>query len=279
MRPPTGMGQALLRGLIVLALFAAISFPASHAVGLSNQPQAASQVQAASQPQAENPNQSAYRIKAESKEKATINKVISDPVFGSEKDVMEWRYTGAAVADTKEKPEDSSWIESVKDFIEFLSKALRILVWIGGVLLMAALVYFSYRYRHTWMGTLGIRSAPPSFLFGLDVRPQSLPDDVVAAALQELAKGNAIGTLSLLYRAALVSLIHRSQLDFHAGHTEDDCLRLVRNAVDAGCSGYFAELLAAWKLTAYAHEVPPSPVLEALCHRWRSHFAQVGNSI
>lgn len=115
-------------------------------------------------------------------------------------------------------------------------------------------------------------------MFGLDVRPESLPDDVVAAALLELSRGNAKRALSLLYRAALVSLIHQSQLDFHAGHTEDDCLRLARTAVDAGCSGYFAELLAAWKLTAYANETPPAPVLDALCHRWRVHFTPGASS-
>lgn len=240
---------------MVLALVAANLFQASHAEGL--------------------PKQSL----AESKEKAAIREVIADPVFGGEQEDTEWRYSNASADDAPDTEATPSWIKSLEHFVESLSRVLRVLMWAAIVLLLSALVYFSYRYRHAWMRPLTIRAAPPSVLFGLDVRPESLPDDVASAALLELANGNATETLSLLYRATLVYLIHRSQLDFHAGHTEDDCLRLARNAIDVHCSGYFAELLEAWKLTAYAHEAPPVPVLEALCHRWRTHFAPAGNSV
>ena len=193
----------------------------------------------------------------ESKAKTTIREVIADPVFGGEKEETEWSYTNAAPDNTGTDDEGPSWIKDLLGGIETLSKLLRILVWVGGAVLLAGLIYLSYRYRNAWLGPARKRAAPPSFMFGLDVRPESLPDDVVAVAMQELANGNAKKSLSLLYRAALVSLIHHSQLVFHAGHTEDDCLRLVQASVDDGCSGYFAELLDAWKLTAYAHAAPP----------------------
>ena len=215
---------------------------------------------------------------AESKEKSIIREVKSDPVFGGEKEETEWRYLNAAQADAANPVTPPSWLHSLMEGIEFLSKTLRVLVWVAVAVFLATLIYLCYRYRHLWKGSAKDRAKTPNFLFGLDVRPASLLDDVVSAALQELAKGNIPGTLSLLYRAALVSLIHRNQLEFRAGHTEDDCLRLVRKEVDADCSGYFAELLEAWKLTAYAHEYPPTPVLEALCHRWQSYFSLDGKS-
>ena len=236
--------------LIAFVLIAATLFRASHAEGLPVQNQ------------------------AESKEKSIISAVKADPVFGGEKEETEWRYINPA-QDAAQPDHPPSWISSLLDIIELLSRALRVLVWIAFTIFLSLLIYLAYRYRHMWMGSAKDRVKPPNFLFGLDVRPDSLPEDVVSAALQELAKGNTPGTLSLLYRAALVSLIHRSQLEFRAGHTEDDCLRLVLAAVDANCSGYFAELLDAWKLTAYAHEYPPEPVLEALCHRWGSFFSTI----
>jgi hypothetical protein len=216
-----------------------------------------------------------FKASPESREKTLIRKIIADPDFGGKKQELEWRYTGAADSASDQTEGDSSWMKGLLDFIEFLSKALRVLVWIALAAVICLVIYFSYRYRDAWFGPLRGRNKPPEFLFGLDVRPESLPDDVVSAALQELAAGNATAALSLLYRGALVSLIHRSQLDFHAGHTEGDCLRLVREAVDAGSSDYFAELLDAWKRTAYGHDIPPAPLLEALCTRWRQHFAQV----
>lgn len=248
------MRSRLARGLLVLVLSAAIPLQAA--------------------PAGETPKSKP----ADSREKAAIHAILADPVFGGEKEETEWRYTGAPADDAKLPEGDSSWFKAIGDAIEFVGSILRYLVWIAMVALVSALVYLSYRHRHAWLGRFGGRAAPPSFLFGLDVRPESLPDDVAAAALLALGRGDAAGALSLLYRGALVSLIHRSQLDFHAGHTEDDCLRLARGAVDAGSSGYFAELLQAWKLTAYAHEAPPAPVLEALCLRWRAHFSQVGGS-
>lgn len=211
----------------------------------------------------------------ESREKAAIRAVIADPVFGGKKEDFDWRYNGDLSDPSDKKAESPSWLQPLLDAIEFVSRALRVMVWIGLALIIAAVIYFAYRYRDAWIGPLRGRAAPPEFLFGLDVRPGSLPDDVVAAALQELARGNAAAALSLLYRGALVSLIHRSQIDFHAGHTEGDCLRLVRAAVDTGSSGYFGELLEAWKRTAYGHEPPPAAALESLCARWRTHFAQV----
>lgn len=214
----------------------------------------------------------------ESREKATITAVLADPVFGGEKTEYEWRYVSAAPDETPGTLKTPSWIASLRDAIEFMSRVLRLLVYFALAILLAVLIYLAYRYRDAWLGPMKGRSAPPSFLFGLDVRPESLPDDITAAALVELKKGNASGALGLLYRAALVSLIHHSQLDFHAGHTEDDCLLLVRAAIDAGHSSYFAELLDAWKHTAYAHEPPPVPVLESLCTRWSAHFSTTGEA-
>lgn len=243
---------ALLRGLLVFTLLAGCGF----------HPALAATVPA----------------RHDSRAKATIRAVLADPVFGGEKKEKEWRYVSTSPDKSPDKVKPPSWLGTLRDAIEYLSRVLRLLVYFALAILLAVLIYLAYRYRDAWLGPMKGRAAPPSFLFGLDVRPESLPDDVAAAALAELQKGSASGALSLLYRAALVSLIHHSQLDFHAGHTEDDCLQLVRAAVDTGHSSYFAELLDAWKRTAYAHEPPPMPVLESLCTRWSAHFSVMGDA-
>jgi hypothetical protein len=107
----------------------------------------------------------------------------------------------------------------------------------------------------------------------LDVRPDSLPADLVSAAKRHLEAGEYAAALSLLYRGALVSLIHRAYVDFRPGDTEGNCLERIRGRIDAAGERYFAELLRAWKLAAYAHAAPPVPQLADLCDRWSDHFA------
>lgn len=253
-----GIQHGLWRTLLAFALFACCGLPSALAASAA-------------------PGHESPAPRHESREKATIRSVLADPVFGGEKKDYDWRYVGS-MPDAKTDSSTPSWLSGLGDAIEFLSQILRLLVYLGIALLLAGLIYLAYRYRDAWLGPVKGRAKPPSFLFGLDVRPESLPDDVAAAALAELNNGNTSRALGLLYRAALVSLIHHSQLDFHAGHTEDDCLYLVRAAVDTGRSTYFAELMDAWKRTAYAHEPPPMVVLESLCSRWPAHFAATGDA-
>ena len=112
----------------------------------------------------------------------------------------------------------------------------------------------------------------PQSLFGLDVRPASLPDDVVAAARAALAAGEITGALSLLYRGALSTLIHAGGVDFRSGDTENECWRRAAPVLSTDGGTYFRSLLDAWLVTAYAHRPPPVADLVDLCDRWPAHF-------
>jgi hypothetical protein len=112
----------------------------------------------------------------------------------------------------------------------------------------------------------------PQTIFGLDVRPASLPDDIVATARSALAAGDITGALSLLYRGALSALIHTGGVDFHSGDTEGECWRRAAPVLSSDGGKYFRSLLDAWILTAYAHRPPPVADLVALCDRWSAHF-------
>jgi hypothetical protein len=206
-----------------------------------------------------------------SRPKQVVTEVLSDPMFGHETEEMRWQ-------PIKEKDKDPSklpaWIKSLLNAIEFLSRAMRSLVWIGALVLAALLVYLVIRYSEGWRLKRKPRTPPPDFLFGLDVRPASLPADVAAAARAALAAGRVVEALSILYRGALVALIRQLQVEFQPGDTEDDCLRRVAGKLKDDSRGYFADLLGAWRDTAYAHQAPPSSKLEALCRDWPRHFAE-----
>ncbi|MFZ2266376.1 MAG: DUF4129 domain-containing protein [Azonexus sp.] len=211
-------------------------------------------------------------VTAESREKQTINGVLADPVFGHRDKELEWQWRKSDEA----KPAGGlpDWLRNLRAMLEFASQVMSGLAWILGFLLLAFFIYLLVIYRERWLPRDGRRAAPPDFLFGLDVRPESLPADLIGAARAALAAGRVEAALSLLYRGALVALIQRTPVEFRAGDTEDNCRQRIAGHVEAPASSYFAELLEAWRATAYARQPPPPAALEALCAGWEAHFGQ-----
>lgn len=205
-----------------------------------------------------------------SEAKRAIQAVLDDPVFGREVPDWNWRYRGDEKKDDAPEP---AFETVVKWLVDWIAKGIRLLSFVGAAVLAAALIVLLYRHRDAWRSRPPAARAIPATLFGLDVRPDSLPMDVAEAAGRLLAAGEFAAALSLLYRGALVSLIHAARVDFQPGDTEGDCRMRVRGRIDTDAEHYFAELLNAWTLTAYAHTAPPAERLRDLCARWPRHFA------
>jgi hypothetical protein len=70
----------------------------------------------------------------------------------------------------------------------------------------------------------------------------------------------------------LVALIHRWQVEFHAGDTEGDCLARSRERLTGAALDHFAALLAAWQAAAYANQPPTPAAVAGLCAEWSRHF-------
>jgi hypothetical protein len=203
-----------------------------------------------------------------------VEAVLADPVFGREVPDSEWRYRGnSEKRDGGERPAWVAWLERAA---EWLAAWLRLLVY--GLLAVAAGValFLLYRYRVSLAAAAARRGAAPQTLFGLDLRPDSLPADIVAAARAELAAGRGVAALSLLYRGALVALIHREGVEFRAGDTAADCEGRVQGRIAAPAFAFFGDLLAAWRAAAYGHFPPEAARLERLCQGWERHFGARG---
>src|SRR5205085_3468953 len=127
------------------------------------------------------------------------------------------------------------WIRRVA---EAIAKGGRAIVWILGGLALALAIHFIVKHRERWLRRATARHIPET-LFGLDVRPASLPDDIVGAARAALAAGSPAAALGLLYRGALSALIHFAAVDFHAGDTEGDCARIASPVLSADGKVYF----------------------------------------
>jgi hypothetical protein len=203
----------------------------------------------------------------------TVDAVLADPVFGREVPDTAWRYRGNRADEDRALP---SWLKWLEGFAEWMAASLRLLVYGLLALVAGAVLFLLYRHRARLAAARHGRAPLPQTLFGLDLRPDSLPVDLAAAARAELAAGRSEAALSLLYRGALVALIHRAGVEFRSGDTEDDCELRVSGRIDGAAFAVFRELLAAWRATAYGHFQPDRARLERLCDSWDTHFGAHG---
>lgn len=212
---------------------------------------------------------------AAAKQPATeIREVLKERAFDEYETRTEWRYRGPGSwwnSDDEKPRQDASRGGDWAEVIGILAKLVRALAWgLAAALLVGAIVYLSRYLGRLQAGGNAYR--PPDALFGMDLRPESLPDDVAGAAREAIRRGDVAAGLSLLYRGALSVLVHRDGIELEPSHTEGDCVGLVRRDRPPALAGYFAALAAAWQGAAYAHRVPAVPDLDRLCAEWPAYF-------
>ncbi|MEP4079405.1 MAG: DUF4129 domain-containing protein [Haloferula sp.] len=153
-------------------------------------------------------------------------------------------------------------------FVEVLGLLLKFGLFVG---LLALLGWLIYRYRHVFqrMGGGGGQSAKPQakVVMGMEVAPESLPEDVSDAALRMWREGNRHEAMSLLYRGSISWMINRGGVEIAESDTESDCLTRVEHA-ETGHSDYFSRLTLLWIKLAYGREEPGDPEVEQLCGTW-----------
>jgi hypothetical protein len=214
--------------------------------------------------------------------KQQIEQVLKDPLFGHMEDQHYWKYIGDV--EKKDDKESSSGFEAflkivgevIKGFMRGTASVGEIILWGLGLFLVAYLIYHFSR-NSDWMqaitgGRGGRKRKLPTQLFGLDVRPESLPDDIATEALQHVKSGDLRQALSLLYRGTLVRLVTDYQLEIPDSATEGECLKLVRQEREENEAEYFQKLTRVWLVTAYAHIPPEALLIEQLCHDWQEVY-------
>lgn len=158
----------------------------------------------------------------------------------------------------------------------WLAEVVRVLL----IALAVGLVgWLLYRYRDNLAELIPRRSGKPlpTEIAGLDIRPESLPDDVPSQVLQLWRAGERRAALALLYRATLSRLAHRQGVELARGATEGDCLRQAERAhgtlrIDAATLALVRTITRQWLDGAYAVRWPADEAVEAACADWRATF-------
>ena len=206
--------------------------------------------------------------------RTVIREVLADPDFKEfqEKRVWRPRHDAPKTAENSSRP---FFLDLLASLAEALSQLSRMAAYLIIGITVALIVIYLVRTLRNWSSAeprpRTQRRVPPQTLFGLDVRPESLPDDLADLAARTADEDPRLA-LSLLYRGALATLMHRDGLSIENGDTEGDCLRRVHTTNRLEVAAYFARLVGAWSQVAYAGRSPDSGSIHTLCADWPQHF-------
>ncbi|MDH5356442.1 MAG: hypothetical protein OEY09_18515 [Gammaproteobacteria bacterium] len=212
-----------------------------------------------------------------------ISEVLKGEDFGREETVEKWRFINWVEENQDRIPEwlidFIEWMEANFKFDDATEETLQTTAFWLKVLLVVIficlLVYLFYRFRGPLkkLGSSRQPEAAPDIMFGLDVRPESLPDDVPVQVMNLWQAEQPREALGLLYRATLSRLIAQHALRFKSSHTESECAALVQAYGIQSLSYYFFQLTRIWRRLAYGHELPQVNELKALCESWSKEMA------
>lgn len=189
--------------------------------------------------------------------------------------------------DKKKDKTDMSWLKNIlESFGQLFAIIFEYALWIA----IAVGLYFIFRYRDNWLYLFqgGKKKKEddyiaPEVMFGMDVRPESLPDDIISNAKQLWDQGKHREALSLLYRGALVRLINQEHIQLQNSHTEGDVLKHSALKLNSGINleklEYLNVLTDQWRTIAYAHRAPDETLMQNLFSNWHSKFAVDAPSI
>ncbi|MBK8095082.1 MAG: DUF4129 domain-containing protein [Verrucomicrobiaceae bacterium] len=164
----------------------------------------------------------------------------------------------------------------------FVGMIGEVLFWLLVTAAVAWVVWFIVRNVHLLRapslgGKIDTYQAP-KVIMGMNITRESLPDDIVAAALAAWDAGNAREALSLLYRGSLSWLVIQRRVPIRDSDTEEDCLHHVRVAAPANEAGFFESITGAWVQTAYATIPLQRGDITALCAAWPFGKTQASGS-
>jgi hypothetical protein len=192
-----------------------------------------------------------------------IEKVKADPNLATEKTIRTLRW----VDESRPQPSDSTaYFGWLIQLVEWFAQSARILVWVGVALLAGLLAIYLVRLIRTRNPSTKVnRAAAPTHVQDLDIRPESLPDNIGAAARKLWDAGEHRAALSLLYRGVLSRLVHVHNVPIRDSSTEGDCLQLTATRLREEQRNYVALLIRVWQHAVYGGQQPETTSLYTLC--------------
>jgi hypothetical protein len=192
-----------------------------------------------------------------------IETVKADPNLATERTMRTLRWAGESQPPSNGVPTSIAWLIQL---IEWFAQSARVLVWVGVGLLAALLAIYLVRLIRSRHPTAkSSRAVTPTHVQDLDIRPESLPDNIGAEARKLWDTGEHRAALSLLYRGVLSRLVHVHKVPIRDSSTEGDCLRLSTARLREEQRSYVSLLIRVWQHAVYGGQQPETASLYTLC--------------
>jgi hypothetical protein len=197
-----------------------------------------------------------------------LDVVKADPNLTSERTIktLRWKRTATRPSHIP------GWLAWIVGLFRWLDESARLLVWGAVVALAALLVAYIVRAvgRHGLPASRGEAFVAPTHVRDLDIRPESLPDDIGCAARALWDRGEHRPALALLYRGMLSRLAHVHRVPIRDSSTEGDCLAMAASHLPQGGREYASHLVRVWQRFVYAGQDTQSATVYVLCDEFGS---------
>jgi len=193
-----------------------------------------------------------------------LSKVKADPNLATSRKVgmLKWKNPAQQASTTP------GWLRWIVGLFRWLDQTSRLLMWaIAGLLiglLFVSLLRF-LRARDNYVASGPELFVAPSHVSDLDIRPESLPADVGAAARALWDRNEHRAALALLYRGFLSRLVHVHRVPIRDSSTEGDCLQLAETHLPQETAGYAFRLVRLWQRAIYGREEIQTAAVHGLC--------------
>lgn len=208
-----------------------------------------------------------------------VEDVRKDPNLSSQRTVRTLDWDWKPEEDKERKKSDlPAWLKWIGDLFLWIAQGSRFLMWIVIAILVGLLAMFLVRVFASGRDGFGrgTRFIAPTHVQDLDIRPESLPPDIGAAARRLWDGGEHRAALALLYRGMLSRLAHVHEVPIRDSSTEGDCLVLAARKLDAARVAYATRLVRTWQRAIYGGITVESADVYALCAGFSEHLDSAG---
>jgi hypothetical protein len=199
--------------------------------------------------------------------------VKADPNLATQRTIRSLKWDLEDEKEKKRRFSIPSWLRWIGDLFGWIAQTSRILVWviIGALIAAISIVVVRILMSGRKVG-FAERFVAPTHVQDLDIRPESLPDDIGAAARALWDSGDRRAALALLYRGLLSRLAHVHEIPIRASSTEGDCLALAARKLSPDRLDYVTRLVRCWQRAIYGGVTLDSADVHALCAQFSTHL-------